>query len=49
MFIWYENYNGGTNNLCVVKTGEVITTSLKDKETAIKNHNRKLKRLGITE
>ena len=43
MFIWYENYNGGINNLVVVKSHGIITTSLKDKTTAIKNHRRKLR------
>lgn len=47
MIILYENYKGGINNLIVVKSDNVVTTSLKDKETAIKNHNKKLKRLGI--
>lgn len=44
---WYENYKGGINNLAIVKSHDVITTSTKGMETAVKNHVRKLKRLGI--
>lgn len=47
MYIWTENYKGGINNLWVVKSDNVTTTSLKDKETAIKNHKRKLRKLGV--
>lgn len=45
MYIWTENYKGGINNLWVIKSNNIITTSLKDKETTIRNHVRKLKRL----
>jgi len=41
--IRYENYKGGINNLCVVESGNVITTSTKGKGVAIKNHIKKLK------
>ncbi|APH21046.1 TPA: hypothetical protein PTV74_003315 [Clostridium botulinum] len=47
MFKWYENYKGGINNLAVVKSFNVTTTSIKGMDIAIKNHNRKLKKLGI--
>lgn len=45
MNISYKNYQGGNNNLVVVESGGVVTTSLKDKNTAIRTHKRKLKRL----
>lgn len=48
MDIWYENYKGGINNLCVVSSDGVITTSTKGKEAAIKNHLRKLKNINST-
>ena len=47
MLIWYENYKGGINNLVVVKTGDIITTSTEGKKTAIKNHMKKLSRKGL--
>ena len=46
MTITYENYKGGINNLTVVSTGDIITSSTKGKEIAIKNHLRKLKKKG---
>lgn len=49
MYIRYENYKGGINNLCVVESDGTVTTSTKGRETAIKNHLRKLKRRGINE
>jgi hypothetical protein len=45
MFISYQNYKGGINNLVVVESDGVVTTSLKNKETAIRNHKRKLSKL----
>lgn len=48
-YIWFENYNGGVNNLTVIKTGSIVTTSTKGKETALKNHNRKLRKVGLSE
>jgi len=45
MYVWYENYKGGVNNLCVVQSKGIITTSTKGKETAVKNHLRKLSKL----
>lgn len=45
MNISYKNYQCGNNNLVVVECGGVVTTSLKDKDTAIRTHKRKLKRL----
>lgn len=45
MNISYKNYQGGNNNVVVVESDGVVTTSLKDKETAIRTHKRKLKRL----
>jgi hypothetical protein len=45
LYISYGNYQGGINNLVVVESNGVVTTSLKDKETAIRTHKRKLKRL----
>ena len=47
MCIWYENYRGGVNNLACVMSNGIITTSSKGKEVAIRNHNRKLKMLGV--
>lgn len=47
MCIWYENYRGGVNNLTCVMSNGIITTSSKGKEVAIRNHNRKLKLLGV--
>lgn len=49
MYKWYENYKGGMWNLAVVKSHNIVTTSLKGMDVAIKNHKRKLKRLGILE
>lgn len=43
--ISYRNYQGENNNLVIVESNGVVTTSLKDKETAIKTHKRKVKRL----
>lgn len=43
--VYYENYNGGVNNLCVAvdwETGE-RATSLKSTEQAIRNLKRKLR------
>ena len=45
MFIHYQHYKGGTYNLVVVESEGIVTTSLKDKETAIRNHKRKLRNL----
>ncbi|MDR4945456.1 hypothetical protein [Neobacillus cucumis] len=45
MYISYRNYEGGINNLVIVESNGVITSSLKDKETAVRTHKRKLKRL----
>jgi hypothetical protein len=45
LLISYRNYQGGNNNLVVVESYGVITTSLKDKQTAIRTHKRKIKRL----
>jgi hypothetical protein len=45
IYISYRNFQGGINNLVVVKRNGVVTTSLKDMETAIRTHKRKLKRL----
>lgn len=45
MYISYRNHHGGINNLVVVESSGVVTTSLKDKETAIRTHKRKLKRI----
>lgn len=47
MLIWYENYKGGVNNLTVIMSNGITTTSSKGKEMAIRNHNRKLKLLGV--
>jgi len=47
MQIGYCNYNGGINNLVYVSSYGIITTSRKDKETAIKNHKRKLNKLNV--
>lgn len=44
MIIRYENYKGGVNNLCVVESNGIITTSTKGKDMAIKNHLKKLKK-----
>ncbi|MEH7117621.1 hypothetical protein V7128_09405 [Neobacillus vireti] len=49
MYISYINYQGGKNNLVVIESNGVVTTSLKDKETAIRTHKRKLKRLKAKE
>jgi hypothetical protein len=43
MYIWYENYKGGVNNLCVVQSDGITTTSTKGKDTAVENHLRKLR------
>ncbi len=32
MLIWYENYKGGVNNLTVVMSNGIVTTSIKGKE-----------------
>jgi hypothetical protein len=45
MYISYRSYKDGINNLVVVESNGVITTSLKDKETAVRTHKRKLKRI----
>ncbi|MBM7650910.1 hypothetical protein [Neobacillus cucumis] len=45
MYISYRNYEGGINNLVIVESNGVVTSSLKDKETAVRTHKRKLKRL----
>ena len=45
MYISYKNYQGGINNLVVVESNGVVTTSIKDTKTAIRTHKRKLKRL----
>ncbi|MEH7747275.1 hypothetical protein V7659_19895 [Neobacillus drentensis] len=45
MYISYKNYQGGIDNLVVVESNEVVTTSIKDTKTAIRTHKRKLKRL----
>lgn len=45
MLIQYKNHNGGINNLVVVESEGITTTSLKDRVTAIKNHKRKLLRI----
>lgn len=45
LLISYRNYQVGNNNLVVVESYGVITTSLKDKQTAIRTHKRKIKRL----
>lgn len=42
MYIWYENYKGGTNNLVVVEKDGIRATSTVSKEQAIKNLERKL-------
>lgn len=45
-YIHYENYRGGTNNLCVArdsKTG-AVATSTKGKEQAVQNLRRKMRR-----
>lgn len=47
MLIWYENNYKGKNNLTCVMSNGIITTSTKGKEMAIRNHNRKLKLLGV--
>lgn len=47
MFIWYEDYKGGTNNLTIVMSHNVCTSSTKGKEKAIENHHRKLSKLGL--
>lgn len=49
MYTWYENYKGGINNLVIVKSHNIVTTSLKGMEVAVYNHKRKLKKLGILE
>jgi hypothetical protein len=46
MFIWYENYKGGVNNLCVVQSHGMTTTSTRGKDIAIENHMRKLRKSG---
>jgi len=46
MIIYYENYKGGINNLIIIESGGIRTTSTKSKDAAIKNHNRKLKKYG---
>ncbi len=45
MYISNRNFQGGINNLVVVESNGVVTTSFRDKETAIRTHKRKLKRL----
>ncbi|NYE06976.1 hypothetical protein F4694_003761 [Bacillus niacini] len=45
MYISYKNYQGGIDNLVVVESNGVVTTSIKDTKTAIRTHKRKLKRL----
>lgn len=45
MLISYQNVNGGVNNLDVVESEGIATTSVKGKATAVKNHKRKLLRL----
>lgn len=47
MHKWYENYKGGINNLAIVKSHNIVTTSIKSMETAVKNHKKKLRKLGI--
>ncbi|BDR74325.1 hypothetical protein K144316041_p21640 (plasmid) [Clostridium tetani] len=47
MLKWYENYNGGINNLAVVKSNNIVTTSLKGMDTAVKNHKRKMKVISM--
>jgi len=42
VYISYENYKGGINNLVIVKSDGIITISTKGKEQAIKNHLRKI-------
>jgi hypothetical protein len=49
MYIWFESQNGGTNNLTVVMSHGIVTTSAVSKETAIKAHCAKLRKLGINE
>lgn len=45
MFINYYNYKGGINNLIVVSDNKGICgRSIKDKETAIKNYLKNLKK-----
>jgi hypothetical protein len=45
MYVSYRSYQGGINNLVVVESNGLVTSSLKDKETAIRTHKRKLKRI----
>ena len=49
MLIKYVNYKGGVNNLIVVFDAQgVYATSLKSKEQAIKNYNRKKNKKRLT-
>lgn len=47
MYISYKNYQGGIDNLVVVESNGVVTTSIKDTKTAIRTHKRKLKLLRL--
>lgn len=47
LLVGYDNYKGGTNNLVWVSSHGIVTTSLKDKETAIKNHSKKIGQLKL--
>lgn len=47
MFVKYENYKGGINNLCVVYDERgFIGTSTKGKEQAIKNYKKQIKKFN---
>lgn len=45
MYIWYENYKGGINNLIVVEKNGIRATSTISKEKAIQSLERKLKNI----
>ncbi len=45
LYISYENFNGGTNNLCIVQDiQDNFGTSTKGKEKAIRNYYKNLKK-----
>ena len=45
LYIWYESYKGGTNNLTVVMDEKgIVATRTRGAEQAIKNYNRKMRK-----
>ncbi len=46
IYVHWENFNGGTNNLCVARDDRrgLVATSTKDKKAAIKNLRKAIRR-----